>query len=83
MADEEAPVVPSIRAEAHEVDEGAERGELKEGPHGHVAGVLRAEARAVRAAAAHLELVQSVLPVCGGKRCHVAGHDGAGPSRQV
>lgn len=45
----EAPVAPSPGAEAHEVDEGAERGELKEGPGRHVAGVLRVEARAVGA----------------------------------
>lgn len=72
----EAPVVPSPGAEAHEVDEGAERGELKESPGGHVAGVLRVEVRAVGAAAAHLELAQAVLPVCSGKRCHIVGHDG-------
>lgn len=34
------PVAPAICAEAHEVDEGAERGEFQKRPDRHVLGIL-------------------------------------------
>ena len=75
MRGEQRLVAPTLCAEADEVDQGAERGELEKSPDRHIVEILIVDACAVGAAAAHPKLAKPVISVGGIQRGRVIGDD--------